>query len=273
MGFECLIFLRVRQCLGWGVGSGGARMGWGGGSGWLVTFLGTCTLTWCDVRVGWGGVNNVPPARHCIDEMSRTVEIKKVNPHRSNTRLWRCCLEQGKTTFIIGGDNSAECEISRVKGQLQRTNMLGRMSPKNSQVHQFAAAPGKTSWDSTQLTCLTLAETIPACQTSLGARFRHAGRCWLNMLNPPVWDLGHLRWTHLVTSPRRLAHMMCGAPSNFFHCCGTVFVEKVNHIVNFIVNVDESITWYQPSIDANDGVKAGEYGSLVLSHVPRMWAD
>ena len=36
-------------------------------------------------------------------------------------------------------DNSTESEISRVKGQMRRTNMLGRISPRNAQVQQFAA--------------------------------------------------------------------------------------------------------------------------------------
>ena len=34
-------------------------------------------------------------------------------------------------------DNSTESEISRVKGQMRRTNMLGRISPRNAQVQQF----------------------------------------------------------------------------------------------------------------------------------------
>ena len=41
--------------------------------------------------------------------------------------------------LIVGGDNSTESEISRVKGQMRRTNMLGRISPRNAQVQQFAA--------------------------------------------------------------------------------------------------------------------------------------
>ena len=38
-----------------------------------------------------------------------------------------------------GGDNSTESEISRVKGQMRRINMLGRISPRNAQVQHFAA--------------------------------------------------------------------------------------------------------------------------------------
>ena len=48
-------------------------------------------------------------------------------------------LKRKQSFLIAGGDNSTESEISRVKGQMRRTNMLGRISPRNAQVQQFAA--------------------------------------------------------------------------------------------------------------------------------------
>ena len=38
-----------------------------------------------------------------------------------------------------GGDNATESEASRAKGQLRRTNLLGRGSPKFSHVHVLAS--------------------------------------------------------------------------------------------------------------------------------------
>ena len=48
-------------------------------------------------------------------------------------------LKRKQSFLIVGRDNSTESEISRVKGQMRRTNMLGRISPRNAQVQQFAA--------------------------------------------------------------------------------------------------------------------------------------
>ena len=48
-------------------------------------------------------------------------------------------LKRKESFLIVGGDNSTESEIARVKGQMRRTNMLGRISPRNAQLQQFAA--------------------------------------------------------------------------------------------------------------------------------------
>ena len=41
--------------------------------------------------------------------------------------------------MMVGGDNATESDVSRAKGQLRRTNLLGRGSPKFSHVHVLAS--------------------------------------------------------------------------------------------------------------------------------------
>ena len=88
------------------------------------------------------------PARHCIDEMSPTVELKQSDMTKQQQKTLTkaskvlkrpAALKRKQSFLIVGGDNSTESEISRVKGQMRRTNMLGRISPRNAQVQQFAA--------------------------------------------------------------------------------------------------------------------------------------
>ncbi|CAL1141470.1 unnamed protein product [Cladocopium goreaui] len=87
------------------------------------------------------------PARHCIDEMSPTVELNQSDMTKQQQKTLTkaskvlkrpAALKRKQSFLIVGGDNSAESEISRVKGQMRRTNMLGRISPRNAQVQQFA---------------------------------------------------------------------------------------------------------------------------------------
>ena len=40
---------------------------------------------------------------------------------------------------MVGGENATESEVSRVKSQLRRTNLLGRGSPKSCHVHVLAS--------------------------------------------------------------------------------------------------------------------------------------
>ena len=88
------------------------------------------------------------PAHHAIDEMSPTVEFKKSyltkEQKKTLTKMSKvlkrpAALNKRDKFLVVGGDNSVECEISRVKGQLRRKNMLGRMSPAHSHVQQLAA--------------------------------------------------------------------------------------------------------------------------------------
>ena len=87
------------------------------------------------------------PAHHCIDEMSPTVELKQSDMTKQQQKTLTkaskvlkrpAALKRKQSFLIVGGDNSTESEISRVKGQMRRTNMLGRISPRNAQVQQFA---------------------------------------------------------------------------------------------------------------------------------------
>ena len=95
------------------------------------------------------------PARHCIDEMSPTVELKQSDMTKQQQKTLTkaskvlkrpAALKRKQSFLIVGGDNSTESEISRVKGQMRRTNMLGRISPRNAQVQQFAAKRLLEAW-------------------------------------------------------------------------------------------------------------------------------
>ena len=79
--------------------------------------------------------------------MSPTVEVRKKDLRQKQkstlSRLSKmkrpAAVERPGKFLIVGGDNSAEAEISQVKGQLRRKNLLGRMSPKDTHVQQLAA--------------------------------------------------------------------------------------------------------------------------------------
>ena len=79
--------------------------------------------------------------------MSPTVELKQSDMTKQQQKTLTkaskvlkrpAALKRKQSFLIVGGDNSTESEISRVKGQMRRTNMLGRISPRNAQVQQFA---------------------------------------------------------------------------------------------------------------------------------------
>ena len=123
-------------------------MGWGG-VGWddNVHVTRDAQRTALTATCRKFGLPNAP-ARHCIDEMSPTVELKQSDMTKQQQKTLTkaskvlkrpAALKRKQSFLIVGGDNSTESEISRVKGQMRRTNMLGVISPRNAQVQQFAA--------------------------------------------------------------------------------------------------------------------------------------
>jgi len=44
------------------------------------------------------------------------------------------------TIKIVGGDNAAESAIAQVKNQMRRSSALGKISPKNAHIIQFASS-------------------------------------------------------------------------------------------------------------------------------------
>jgi hypothetical protein len=52
-------------------------------------------------------------------EIKKSELTKEQHMSTASTALKRrAALNKGKKCFVVGGDNSAECEISRMKGQL-----------------------------------------------------------------------------------------------------------------------------------------------------------
>jgi hypothetical protein len=60
--------------------------------------------------LGWDGVEI---------EIKKSELTKEQHMSKASKALKRrAALNKGKKCFVVGGDNSAECEISRMKGQL-----------------------------------------------------------------------------------------------------------------------------------------------------------
>ena len=74
-----------------------------------------------------------------LKQSDMTKQQQKTLTKASKVLKGPAALKRKQSFLIVGGDNSTESEISRVKGQMRRTNMLGRISPRNAQVQQFAA--------------------------------------------------------------------------------------------------------------------------------------
>ena len=86
-------------------------------------------------------------ARHYIDEMTPLQKLPQSSFSKQQLRLARklatakrpaAALEK-EHVVMVGGDTATESEVSRAKGELRRTNLLGCGSPKSSHVHVLAS--------------------------------------------------------------------------------------------------------------------------------------
>ena len=119
----------------------GDGLGWGGWANnvdvWWRALLSACRIL------------QIPnaSARHHLDEMTpvQKIKSKQMQPGQVKT-LERASVQKRPAARsvrggfqVVGGDNTTEAAISRVKGQLRRRNMIGRMSPAMSHVLQLAS--------------------------------------------------------------------------------------------------------------------------------------
>lgn len=85
-------------------------------------------------------------ARHAHDEMSPVIRLKKsamtegqlATLKEASAMKKPAAIERCRDMLVVGGDNSCESEVSRVKSQMRRQNQMGRVSPMQAHIVQLA---------------------------------------------------------------------------------------------------------------------------------------